>query len=88
MAFKDVISEEEKLYRDGATCKVRLFLASLLHELSSSYSFGRVFFFAQDLVSHSATLNSDQSKQIVNACDYLIGVQWLDRLPALRAGVQ
>ena len=26
---KDIISEEEKLYRDGATCKVRLFLASL-----------------------------------------------------------
>ena len=29
------------------------------------------FFFAQDLVSHAATLNPDQSKQIVNACDYL-----------------
>jgi hypothetical protein len=67
----------------------------LLRELSSSHSFGRgFFFFAQDLVSHAATLNPDQSKQIVNACDYLficdylIGVQWLIRLPALRAGVQ
>jgi hypothetical protein len=28
-------------------------------------------FFAQDLVSHAATLNPDQSKQIVKACDYL-----------------
>ena len=42
----------------------------LLLELSSSYSFGWIFF-AQDLFSHSATLNSDQSKQIVDSCDYL-----------------
>ena len=34
-------------------------------------SVGFWFFFAQELVSHAATLNPDQSKQIVNACDYL-----------------
>jgi hypothetical protein len=48
----------------------------LLLDLSSRHSFGRVIFFAQDLVSHAATLNPDQSKQIVNACDYLWLSYW------------
>ena len=31
----------------------------------------RVLFFAQDLVSHAATSDFDQSLQILDACDYL-----------------
>ena len=34
------------------------------------------FFFAQDLVSHAATLDFDQSSQILDACDYLRLSDW------------
>ena len=33
-------------------------------------------FFTQDLFFHAATLNSDQSKEIVDACDYLWLSYW------------
>ena len=36
----------------------------------------RCFFFAQDLVSHAANLDFDQSLQIVDACDYLRLCYW------------
>ena len=35
-----------------------------------------VFFFAQDLVSHAATSDFDQSLQIVDACDRLRLCEW------------
>ena len=36
----------------------------------------RVFFFAQDLVSHAATSDFDQPLQILDACDYLRLCDW------------
>ena len=36
----------------------------------------RVFFFAQDLVSHAATSDFDQSLQILDACDYSQFCDW------------
>jgi hypothetical protein len=48
----------------------------LIQLFTRAHSFGRVCFFAQDLVSHAATLNSGQSKQIVDACDYLWLSYW------------
>ena len=62
-------------------------ITSLLLELSSSHSFGRTK--TQSPTRPLLILtNRNKSWTHVIICDYLIGVQWLIRLPALRAGVQ
>ena len=46
------------------------------HSSSARVIVSVLFFFAQDLFSHATTLNSDQSRQIVDACDYLSLSYW------------